>query len=108
MGNNLSSSVNLVVDTSTNVFAPEDQLNGVILGVIWIACLYIITAIWCFFTLLGRWIEENSDQRRIQCGTVTLQFLLSLVWPLTLGYLFVTEVLLAGRQQPNYDRKLPV
>jgi len=109
MGNSLSSSVNLVVDTSPDVFAPEDQLNDIILGVIWACCVYIIIAIWCFFTLLGRWVEENSDSSRIGLGTVTSRFILSLVWPLTLGYLFVVDVLLAdNRQQSSYDRKMPV
>ena len=109
MGNNLSSSVNLVVDTSADVFAPEDQLNSTILGIIWASVVYIIIAIWCFFTLLGRWVENNSDQQRISCGIPTGRFLLSLTWPLTLTYILISDVFKADhRKQTSYDTKIPV
>jgi len=108
MGNNLSSSVNLVVNTSADVFAPEDQFNSTILGVIWASVVYIILGIWCFFTLLGRWVEENSDCRRIELGTIASRLALSVVWPATLLYVFITDAMGNHRQAPSsYEPKMP-
>jgi len=108
MGNNLSSSVNLVVDTTLDVFAPEDQFNDIVLGVVWASVVYIIFAIWCFFTLLGRWVEENSDCQRIDFGTVASRLMLSLVWPVTLLYISVSGAMNDKRQTPaSYMRKSP-
>jgi len=108
MGNNLSSSVNLVVDTTLDVFAPEDQYNDIVLGVVWAGVVYIILGIWCFFTLLGRWVEENSDGRRMEFGTVASRIMLSFVWPVTLLYIAVNDSMAGSRQAPpSYMQKPP-
>ncbi|CAP62249.1 uncharacterized protein PODANS_5_12040 [Podospora anserina S mat+] len=84
MGQNLSLEEPFA-DTAGAVFAKEDQMNSIILGIAWAGSVYGIGMIWCAVTLLSRWSGRESD-RDPNLFSVLAAFLLSTGWPMIMLY----------------------
>ncbi|KAK4203391.1 hypothetical protein QBC40DRAFT_274698 [Triangularia verruculosa] len=84
MGQNLSLQEEFA-DTSGAVFAKEDQMNSIILGIAWAGSVYGIGMIWCAVTLLSRWSGREQD-RDPNLFSVLAAFLLSTGWPMIMLY----------------------
>ncbi|KAK3689217.1 hypothetical protein B0T22DRAFT_376803 [Podospora appendiculata] len=84
MGQNLSSTV--VVDTSKDITSPEDRRSQIILGILWLGCVYGIAMIYCAIALLARWSGKHGE-RGVNIFSILAAFLLSVGWPVVLVYL---------------------
>lgn len=69
--------------------SPSDQLSDIILGVSWLASLYVVGMIWTTLALLDRWKGPN-DKGQIGFFSVLAAILLSAAWPATLLLLAVS------------------
>jgi len=74
-------------DTSGVVWAPQDQLNYIIMAIIWGCALYGLGMIWCAVQLLSRWSGRHGE-RGVNIFSILAAFLLSTAWPPILLYLW--------------------